>query len=120
MPDFNSLMQAMHVCIDSVGWSGGNTTLSNISFGAPLATLEGEFMRGRHSSAMFRMIGAEEMIAATMDEYVGKLVRLGKEEAYRQHCKELFRQGQPRLYRDQSFIRAFDGFLKEASRQEQW
>ena len=69
-------------------------------------------MRGRHTSAMFRMIGAEEMIAATPDDYAGKLVRLGREEAYRRHCRELFLANRHRLYRDQSFIDAFDAFLK--------
>ncbi len=110
--DFDRLMQAMDVCIDSVGWSGGNTSLKNISFGAPLATLAGDYMRGRHTSAMFQMIGADEMIATSHEDYVAKLVMLGREEASRHHCRELFLQNRHRLYRDGSFIRAFDGFLK--------
>lgn len=113
--DFDRVMQAMDVCIDSVGWSGGNTSLANIAQGVPLATLPGDFMRGRHSSAMFRMIGAEEMIAASTDDYVHKLARLGKEEAYRRHCTELFRQGGPRLCRDAAFVGALDDFLKSAA-----
>jgi predicted O-linked N-acetylglucosamine transferase (SPINDLY family) len=110
--DFDRLMRVMDVSIDSVGWSGGNTSLKSISFGAPLATLAGDYMRGRHTSAMFRMIGADEMIAETRDDYVGKLARLGREEAYRRHCRELFLDNRHRLYRDQSFISAFDDFLK--------
>jgi predicted O-linked N-acetylglucosamine transferase (SPINDLY family) len=113
--DFDRLMQAMDVCIDSVGWSGGNTSLKNISCGAPLATLDGTFMRGRHTSAMFRMIGASEMIAATPEDYVATLVRLGREEAFRHHCRELFLENRHKLYRDETFIRAFDGFLKSLS-----
>jgi protein O-GlcNAc transferase len=111
--DFNRLMQAMDICIDSVGWSGGNTSLKNIAQGVPLATLAGDFMRGRHTSAMFTMIGADEMIATSLDAYVDILVRLGREEAYRRHCAALFTEGRHRLYRDAAFIRAFDGFLKE-------
>jgi len=110
--DFDRLMQAMDVCIDSAGWSGGNTTLRNIRFGVPLATLEGAFMRGRHSSAMFRMIGAEEMIARSVPDYVALLVRLGREKAFRQHCSSLFGECRGRLYRDHGFITAFDAFLK--------
>ena len=109
---FDRLMRTMDVSIDSVGWSGGNTSLKNINFGAPLATLDGDFMRGRHTSAMFRMIGAEEMIAASPEAYVATLARLGREEAYRRHCGDLFLQNRHRLYRDETFIRAFDGFLK--------
>lgn len=109
---FDRLMRAMDVCVDSVGWSGGNTTIKTIAFGVPLATLPGDFMRGRHSSAMFRMIGADEMIAGSEEDYVDLLARLGRDEAWRQHCIGLFRNGRHRLYRDQSFIDAFDAFLK--------
>ena len=111
--DFDRLMRAMDVCVDSVGWSGGNTSLKNIAQGVPLATLAGDSMRGRHTSAMFAMIGADEMIATTPDAYVDILVRLGREEAYRRHCAALFAEGRHRLYRDATFIRAFDSFLKE-------
>ena len=62
---------------------------------------------------MFTMIGADEMIATSLDAYVDILVRLGREEAYRRHCAALFTEGRHKLYRDAAFIRAFDGFLKE-------
>lgn len=114
--NFDRLMRVMDVSVDSVGWSGGNTSLKNISFGAPLVTLAGDYMRGRHTSSMFRMIGADEMIAATPSGYVAKLVRLGQDEAYRHHCRDLFLNNRHRLYRDQSFIRAFDDFLKERAK----
>jgi predicted O-linked N-acetylglucosamine transferase (SPINDLY family) len=110
--DFDRLMRSMDVCVDSVGWSGGNTTLRNIQFAVPLATLPGDFMRGRHSSAMFRMLGADELIAGSTGEYVQRLVQLGKDRAYRRHCADLFRNGRHRLCRDQSFIDALDAFLK--------
>ena len=110
--DFDSLMRCMDVCVDSVGWSGGNTSLKNIRYGVPLATLDGTTMRGRHSSAMFRMIGAEELIATSPEGYVGLLVRLGKDEAQRRHAARLFHDGRHRLYRDESFITALDRFLK--------
>lgn len=109
---FDRLMRAMDVCIDSAGWSGGNTTLKNIRYGVPLATLEGQFMRGRHSSAMFRMIGAEDMIASSVDDYVDRLVKFGREEDFRHHCAETFLRHGARLYRDEGFISALDSFLK--------
>jgi protein O-GlcNAc transferase len=114
--DFDRLVCAMDLCIDSVGWSGGNTTMRNIAFGVPLVTLPGEFMRGRHSYAMFRMIGAEELIASSVDDYVEKLVRLGQSPEERRAASELLLQKRHRLYRDQSFSAAFDTFLKSELR----
>ena len=111
--DFDRLMRSMDVCVDSVGWSGGNTSLKNIRYGVPLATLDGTTMRGRHSSAMFRMIGADELIASSAEGYVDLLARLGTDEALRRHAAQLFRDRRHRLYEDRSFIAALDRFLKD-------
>jgi predicted O-linked N-acetylglucosamine transferase (SPINDLY family) len=110
--DFKRLMRAMDVCIDSVGWSGGNTSLQNIEFGVPLVTLPGEFMRGRHSYAMFRMMDADGLIASSLDDYVEKLVRLGKSADARRAVSAILRDNRHKLYRDQSFSHAFDAWLK--------
>jgi predicted O-linked N-acetylglucosamine transferase (SPINDLY family) len=110
--DYDRLMQAMDVLVDSVGWSGGNTSLKAIGLGVPLATKEGAFMRGRHTSAMFRMIGAEELIADSAEAYAALLARLGREPDFRRHVAGLFSAGRPRLWRDRSLIDAFDAFLK--------
>ena len=112
--DFDRLMQSMDVCIDSIGWSGGNTSLGCIAAGVPLATLPGEFMRGRHTTAMFRMIGAEELIAASGEDYTGLLVKLGLDVSYRRHCRDMFLANRGKLCRDEAFIAGFDGFLKRS------
>jgi protein O-GlcNAc transferase len=110
--DFKRLMRGLDVCIDSVGWSGGNTTLRNIAFGVPLVTLPGAFMRGRHSYGMFRMIGADELIASSVDDYVDKLVRLGRDPDARRAVSASMLQNRHKLYGDTRFSQGFDAFLK--------
>ena len=58
----------------------------------------------------------EELIAATATAYVEKLVALGRSPDARRHAAELIRANAPRLYRDRSFITAFDSFLKNQCR----
>jgi len=53
-------------------WSGGNTSLKSIGYGVPLLTMAGRFMRGRHSAAMFTMMGLDELTAATTEDYVAE------------------------------------------------
>lgn len=110
--DYDALMRRMHVNIDSIGWSGGNTSLKSIAFGVPLLTLPGRFMRGRHSSAMFEMMGVRELTARSLEDYVAKLAAMGREPARRRHAAEQLRANAHRLYRDDTFIAALDGFLK--------
>ena len=38
--------------------------------GLPIVTLPGEFMRGRQTMGMLAMLGVEELIVATIDEYL--------------------------------------------------
>lgn len=111
--DYDSLMRQMDVNIDSLGWSGGNTSLKSIAFGVPLLTMAGRFMRGRHSSAMFTMMGAGELIAASGEDYVARLVAMGREPARRRHAAQLLRDNAHHLYRDETMITAFDAFLKQ-------
>lgn len=110
--DFVRLTRRMDVLVDSIGWSGGNTSLTAIDCEVPLVTLPGRFMRGRHTDAMLRMIGAEEMSARSVEDLIGKLVRLGRDRDYRSHCARLLGAHKPALYEDWSFVAAFDAYLK--------
>ena len=56
-------MQISDVMIDTLRWSGGNTTLDALASALPVVTLEGRFMRGRQTAAMLRILGIEELIA---------------------------------------------------------
>ena len=58
------------VFLDSIGWSGCNSALECLTRALPIVTFEGATMRGRHSAAIPRMIGVEDTIATTVDDYV--------------------------------------------------
>lgn len=111
--EFDALTRQMDVLVDSLGWSGGNTTLGAIEAGVPLITCPGAFMRGRHSYAMFRMMDMPSAIARDTDEMVRKLVALGQEPDRRRAMREELGQRKEALYVDKSLIAALDGFLKD-------
>ncbi len=114
------------VFLDSIGWSGCNSTLEAIAHNIPVVTLPGELMRGRHSMAILKMMGIEETIAATKEDYVKIAVRLGQEAQYRQQISQQVAENKYKLYRDLKPVRALEDFLlrtlgKESSfNQEQW
>ncbi len=68
--NFRRLLAAADVVIDTVHWSGGNTSLDALSVGTPVVTWPGRFMRGRQTAAMLTMMGLEELIATDADSYV--------------------------------------------------
>lgn len=111
---FGGLFRKIDVNIDSIGWSGGNTTLQALEANCPLVTMPTEFMRGRHSCAMLKMIGVEELIAATPDVFVDMLVRLGSDQTFRTAMARKISDNKHRLYEDKAFIAGLDNFLKSA------
>ena len=57
----NMLCDAM---VDTLHWSGGNSSLDALACGLPVVTLPGAFMRGRQSAGMLSLLGVPELIAA--------------------------------------------------------
>lgn len=99
------------VFLDSIGWSGCNSTLESIAHNVPVVTIAGELMRGRHSLAILKMMGIEETIASTKEEYVQIALRLGKDSEYRQHISRLVAENKHKLYGDLKPVRALEDFI---------
>ncbi len=108
---FAGMAAIADVFLDSIGWSGCNSTLEALAHNIPVVTLPGDLMRGRHSMAILKMMGIEETIAATKDEYVKLAVRLGQDAEYRQRIKKQIGENKYKLYRDLKPVRALEDFL---------
>ena len=62
--------------VDTLHWSGGNTSLDALACALPIVTLPGRFMRGRQSAGMLRLMGIDELVARDADDYVRIVARL--------------------------------------------
>ncbi|PIK97708.1 tetratricopeptide repeat protein [Synechococcus sp. 63AY4M1] len=100
------------VYLDSIGWSGGNTTLEALPHGLPIVTLPGSLMRGRHTYAILRQMGIYETIASSLEEYIQIAVRLGLDDRWREEIGQRVKARQERLYRDPAPIRALEAWLQ--------
>ncbi len=109
---YRLLAGRMDVCLDSIGWSGGNSTLEAIEAGVPVVTLPDAFMRGRHSAAILGMMGMQDLVAADAEDYVAKVVALARDSALRAERRQEIQARKARLYEDRAFIAALDAFLK--------
>jgi protein O-GlcNAc transferase len=105
------------VGLDTIGWSGGNTTLEALLHDLPIVTLTGPLMRGRHATAILRMMGVVDTIAETIDDYVSCAVSLGKDAARRLALRSRIAENKHRLYRDRACIRALEEFLDRTARE---
>ncbi len=99
------------VYLDSIGWSGINTTLESALTDLPVVTLPGALLRGRHSMAVLRMMGATETIADSVDDYVALAVRLGTDSDWRSAIRHKMSAGRALVYRDRRCIEALEAFV---------
>jgi len=104
------------VMLDSIGWSGGNTTLEALAQDLPVVTFQGDLMRGRVSAGILRMMGMPDTIAETIDGYVSLAVRIAKDPAWRTELRSRVTRDRQRLYRDRTCIVALQDFLERAAR----
>jgi predicted O-linked N-acetylglucosamine transferase (SPINDLY family) len=103
------------IVLDSIGWSGGVTTLESLIHDLPIVTMPGSLMRGRHTMAMLELMGVAYTIAATISDYVSLAVRLARDRVWRTEVKRRIAVGKHRLYRDRSSIAALEDFLLGAT-----
>ena len=78
-PYFRSALAAADVVLDTVRWSGGNTSMDAFAAGVPVVTLPGRFMRGRQTAAMLGMMQVEELCAARPGEYAALAVDVARD-----------------------------------------
>ncbi len=119
-PEYLRINQLCDVMLDTMHWSGGNTSLDALSVGLPIVTLPGEYMRGRQSMAMLRRLGLSELIAGNADEYVARAVALGNDAAYRARISQQIIDNHHRLFDDGEPIVALQDFFKQAVASYQW
>lgn len=100
------------IFLDTFSWSGGNTTLEAIACNLPIVTCPGEFMRGRHSYGILKMIDVTETIANSETEYVEIAVRLGLDPQWRQQVITKMRSRHSQLYEDKTSVRALEAFYQ--------
>ena len=78
---FRRVLASVDVVLDTVHWSGGNTTLDALAAGTPVVALPGRFMRGRQTAAMLRALGLEELVADSAADYARIAVEAARDRA---------------------------------------
>jgi hypothetical protein len=73
--------------IDTLHWSGGNSSLDALACSLPVVTLPGAFMRGRQSAGMLSLLGVPELIAADHAGYLAIAARLAGDESWRRSSR---------------------------------
>lgn len=112
--DYFNLLRVSDISLDTIGFSGGNTTLQAIAFNLPVVTMPTEFMRGRVSYGVMQTLGVTHTVALSEDEYIEIAVKLGLDSHWRKQVVEKISNHHHQLFDDKTAIAALEAFYKEA------
>jgi len=113
---FAGAMGLCDIMLDSIGWSGCNSTLESLAHDLPIVTLPGPLMRSRHTAAILRMMNVTDTVATTRDDYVSIAVHLARDEPLRAAIKSKIARSKHRVYGDMTCIAALEAFLNRVAR----
>lgn len=99
------------VMLDTLHWSGGNTSLDALACMLPMVTLPGEFMRGRQSYAMLKAMRLDELVARDKRDYVAIALRLASDAAWRQEIQQRIAQNTDKVFENELPLKELEQFL---------
>lgn len=110
--DYKRVNALCDVMLDTLHWSGGNTSLDALAMALPIVTLPGEFMRGRQTMGMLTLLGVDELIATSTDNYLAIAKRLATDKTYRDEISAKIVANSERLFNDPTPPKALGKLLQ--------
>ena len=109
--DFNSLIAACDVMLDTPHFNGMNTSLEAFAIGKPVVAMPTALQRGRHTAGMYRKMELSDCIARNGEEYVRIALALGRDPEYRRHVSARILGRSSVLFEDRRVVSEFERFF---------
>ena len=113
--DFLRMAKEADVILDIPQWSGGRSGYECLAMGTPIVHKPGEFMRGRHTLAFYKIMGVEDCIVQTDQDYVDLAVRLVRDRDFNRSLREKISTNVDKLFERQSAVTALEDFFVDAT-----
>lgn len=111
---FLTIVRSCDLMLDTVHWSGGNTSLDAIAVGLPIVALRGPLMRGRQSAGMLQILGLEELVADSATDYVALVEQLCDDADRRKSLGAKLIARRHLLFDRREPIQALEHFLRQS------
>jgi protein O-GlcNAc transferase len=111
--EFFGIIEESDIILDSFNWSGGNTHLEAISLDKPIVTCASDFMRGRHTSGILKILDIEETIATSKKDYVDIAIKLAEDSNFRNNIIKKIKKNKNKLYNNFNSIICLQDIIKD-------
>jgi len=105
------LIKKSDIILDSFEWSGLNTTLDAISLNKPVITSPSNFMRGRHTYGILKILKIDELICSSKEDYIDLAIKLSKNLYFRNQIQKKINDNKNLLFNNSKTIEFLEDFL---------
>lgn len=115
-----ALVAAADVMLDSLHFSGGNTSYEALAMGTPIITFPGRFIRGRFTLGCYRQMGISDgdLIVNSEKAYVEKAVAIASNQELRDKLSQKIESKHHHIFSDESAITELEKMLCELSKRQ--
>lgn len=103
--EFLMLLDIVDVILDTFPFGGGNTTLQSIIVNQPMVHLAGTQLRSTATGGTLEMIGLQEVIAKTKEEYVEIALKLAQDKPYRESIRQKIKENKHLIFNQDETIK---------------
>ncbi len=112
--DYLNLLLHADVVLDTIYYTGGNTTYDCLAFGVPVITLPDKFSRSRLTSALYKQMNVYDCIAGSEDDYINIAVKIATDKTLRNEISSRILQASDVLFENSKVIDEFERFFTDA------
>ena len=116
LSQFIAAIGRCHIILDSIQWSGFNSTMESLVHGLPIVTIPGPLMRSCHTAAILRMMQVTDTVSDDLEGYVRTAVRLAHDQDWRRHIASRIAAKKHQVYRDRACISGLEDFIERTVR----
>ena len=114
--DYLNVMALADVSLDTRPFGGGNTSWQAIAVGTPMVTWPGDYLRGRYTQALYRLMGVDDAIADSAADFIEKAVRFGTDAAFSSAFSARVEAAASSIFEDRVHVEALYNYLVDRVR----
>lgn len=111
--EYLGLLAIADVMLDPPHFGGGSSSLQALSFGTPIVTLPSRFLRGRITTACYKAMNTQELVARDAEHYVTIATELGLYPDKRHETRRALAERSAVLYGCDAAVAELGTFLRE-------
>ncbi|SMD34641.1 Predicted O-linked N-acetylglucosamine transferase, SPINDLY family [Reichenbachiella faecimaris] len=107
-----NLLNLADVILDTLYYNGGaNTNADAFALNKPVVTMPVDFHRGRYTATAYKQMGFEDLIAYSIDDYVGLATKLTSDPSFYQMAVEKIASTKSQFFEDKQAVVELENFI---------